>query len=229
MIYVVTNCEGKIQPIAKSFAASGMAAPVGAITPGFAENEKWKYCEGQQLSKKEYPALFDIIGYTFGGEGDYFCLPDMREYVPCGAGKRTSNTSEEMILGRCYESQIGSHTHAQAAHCHCRPAHTHTGVSHAHNGTNHSHTYLFPNIPAGCRYQRYFYSIGTCGTTCVYDCYSSIISNTPTPTTSGTTSCVSSSNADTLNSATAVNCATGCADGITRGRRYGMRYIIRVA
>lgn len=229
MIYVVTNCEGKIQPIAKSFGASGMAAPIGSITPGFAENEKWKFCEGQQLSKKDYPALFDVIGYTYGGEGDYFNLPDMREYVPCGAGKRTSNTSENMILGSCYESQIGSHTHAQGAHCHYRPAHSHTGVSHCHCGTNHQHQYIFPNIADGTYYCRYYYPYGSLACTCVYSCFSPKICNTPTPSISGTTSSVSSTNADTINSTTAVNCATGCADGITRGRRYGLRYLVRVA
>lgn len=229
MIYVVTNDEGKIRPISRAFTADNAAAPVGAITPGFVENDKWKYCEGQSLSVKEYPALFSIIGYTYGGEGDHFNLPDMREYVPVGAGKRASNTSEEMILGRCYESQFGSHTHAQAAHCHSRPAHTHTSASHNHSsGISHRHSYCCPYcwscIGSRCWLCGQCYCSVVCASSsCVY------MATTPTPSVSSTWCGSSSSNADSLNAATATNCATGCADGITRGRRYGLKYIIRVA
>lgn len=224
MIYVVTNCEGKIRPIAKAFTTDSAAAPIGSITPGFVEDDRWMFCEGQSLAKKEYPALFDIIGYTYGGEDDYFNLPDMREYVPVGAGKRTSNTSEEMVLGRCYASQFNSHNHSQGAHCHCRPAHTHTGVSHSHSGNSHTHTYVggpteagsAPNTGSGSYNSRWCQ-------TCTFP--SNIYGSTST-SNGGT----SSSNSDgNLNAATASNCSTGATSGGTHGRRYGMRYIIRVA
>ena len=35
-------------------------------------------CNGQGLSTEKYPRLFAHIGYTCGGEGERFCVPDMR-------------------------------------------------------------------------------------------------------------------------------------------------------
>lgn len=228
MIYVVTNNEGKIRPISKPFTTDKSFIPIGSITPGFTEEDGWIFCEGQQLSVKEYPALFDIIGYTYGGEGEYFSLPDMREYVPCGAGKRASNTSEEMILGTCYESQIGSHTHAQSAHCHCRPAHTHTGNSHSHSGCSHTHIY---SKPASCG------AGGCCSsavfpfTVCVCErrqCTATFCS-TVCPSNSGSAGGTSSTNSTgDLNAAAATNCSTGATSGGTHGRRLGLHYLIRI-
>lgn len=229
MIYVVTNCEGKIQPIAKSFGASGMSAPIGSITPGFAENEKWKFCEGQRLLKKDYPVLFSIIGYTYGGEGDYFNLPDMREYVPCGAGKRASNTSEEMILGKCYESQFGSHTHSQNSHNHATSSHCHNLSSHCHFICEHRHNYCGCYLVGGYWCLSSFYDPSGSYNVCVNTIRCLCCATTTIPNTSSTFTGNSSSNTITTNATTAVNCATGCADGITRGRRYGLRYLVRVA
>lgn len=39
---------------------------------------------GRALNKNEYPILFGRIGYTYGGSGDWFNLPDMRGLVPRG-------------------------------------------------------------------------------------------------------------------------------------------------
>jgi hypothetical protein len=35
-------------------------------------------CDGRDLKKDAYPALFNKIGYTYGGAGDTFRLPDLR-------------------------------------------------------------------------------------------------------------------------------------------------------
>lgn len=35
-------------------------------------------CDGRSLSKNEYPELFDAIGFTYGGLGEEFKLPDFR-------------------------------------------------------------------------------------------------------------------------------------------------------
>lgn len=47
------------------FAYAGTTAPVGAVE-----------CKGQAMSKKVYPDLFAVLGYSFGGSGDTFLLPD---------------------------------------------------------------------------------------------------------------------------------------------------------
>ncbi len=39
----------------------------------------WLPCQGQVMPRKSYPALWSLIGYTYGGSGDYFNLPDLRD------------------------------------------------------------------------------------------------------------------------------------------------------
>jgi microcystin-dependent protein len=38
----------------------------------------WELCEGQSLDTAVYPDLFAVIGYTYGGSGSTFNLPDLR-------------------------------------------------------------------------------------------------------------------------------------------------------
>ncbi len=44
-------------------------------------------CDGRLLSVQYYQALFSIIGYTYGGSGNNFALPDLRGRVVLGAGQ----------------------------------------------------------------------------------------------------------------------------------------------
>lgn len=47
----------------------------------------WAACEGQLLNTNDYPALFAIIGTTYGGNGvNNFALPDLRDKVPVSRG-----------------------------------------------------------------------------------------------------------------------------------------------
>ena len=54
--------------------------PVGVIFP-FASNGNipagYLPCEGGNVRRILYPKLFDVIGYTYGGSGDYFGLPNL--------------------------------------------------------------------------------------------------------------------------------------------------------
>ena len=43
-------------------------------------------CDGSSLSTTDYAALFSAIGYTFGGSGTQFNLPDLRAAFIRGAG-----------------------------------------------------------------------------------------------------------------------------------------------
>ena len=42
----------------------------------------WLKCDGRSLSKTDFQFLFDVIGYSFGGSGNNFFLPDPRGCVP---------------------------------------------------------------------------------------------------------------------------------------------------
>lgn len=47
----------------------------------------WRTCEGQILTISQYPALFSILGTTYGGDGrTTFALPDLRGRAPVHVG-----------------------------------------------------------------------------------------------------------------------------------------------
>ena len=49
---------------------------------GFAPQD-WAFCDGQLLSIAENEVLFNLIGTTYGGDGQTtFALPDMRGRIP---------------------------------------------------------------------------------------------------------------------------------------------------
>ncbi len=77
----------------------------------------WMFCEGQLLPISEYETLFNLIGTTYGGDGEStFGLPDMRGRLPIhmGGGFTLAETGgvEEVALT---VAQIPSHRHALLA------------------------------------------------------------------------------------------------------------------
>jgi microcystin-dependent protein len=74
----------------------------------------WMFCEGQLLPISEYETLFNLIGTTYGGDGQStFALPDLRGRLPLhfGSGFTLAETGgvEEVTLT---VSQIPAHSHA---------------------------------------------------------------------------------------------------------------------
>ena len=48
----------------------------------------WAFCDGRLLSIAEYDTLFNLIGTTYGGDGETtFALPDLRGRVAIGTGQ----------------------------------------------------------------------------------------------------------------------------------------------
>jgi len=73
----------------------------------------WMFCEGQLLPISENETLFQLIGTTYGGDGEStFALPDLRGRIPLhqGNGLTLAETggAEEITLT---VNQIPSHTH----------------------------------------------------------------------------------------------------------------------
>jgi microcystin-dependent protein len=74
----------------------------------------WMFCEGQLLPISEYETLFNLIGTTYGGDGEStFALPDLRGRLPLhqGSGFVLAETGgvETVTLT---VSQIPAHSHA---------------------------------------------------------------------------------------------------------------------
>jgi microcystin-dependent protein len=73
----------------------------------------WMFCEGQILPISEYETLFNLIGTTYGGDGQStFALPDLRGRLPLhfGNGLTLAETGgvETVTLTT---SQIPAHSH----------------------------------------------------------------------------------------------------------------------
>ena len=74
----------------------------------------WAFCDGQLLPISEYETLFNLIGTTYGGDGQStFALPDLRGRIPIhqGNGFTLAETggAEEITLTA---QQIPAHNHA---------------------------------------------------------------------------------------------------------------------
>lgn len=78
----------------------------------------WLFCEGQILPISWYETLFQLIGTTYGGDGqETFAVPDLRGRLPLHMGTGPDGTTlaigetggvEEVTLT---VSQLPSHTH----------------------------------------------------------------------------------------------------------------------
>jgi microcystin-dependent protein len=79
----------------------------------------WAFCDGSMLSIRNYPALFSIMGTTYGGNATtQFALPDLRGRTPLHFGTGIGLTprsigdfggSKDVLLN---VSEIPRHTHA---------------------------------------------------------------------------------------------------------------------
>ena len=79
----------------------------------------WMFCEGQLLPISEFETLFQLIGTTYGGDGEStFALPDLRGRIPLHFGtgpdgityqQAEAAGSEEVTLTT---QQIPVHNHA---------------------------------------------------------------------------------------------------------------------
>ena len=73
----------------------------------------WMFCEGQLLSISENETLFQLIGTTYGGDGEStFALPDLRGRLPIHQGNgfilAETGGAEEITLT---VNQIPAHSH----------------------------------------------------------------------------------------------------------------------
>ncbi len=131
MAYTGTYFEVLLQsvsiPIGAIYTYAGASAPGGYLL-----------CDGGSYSTTgAYAALHGVIGYTFGGSGGTFLLPDFRRRMPIGKGASdTLGFADNNVdnVGTAYASRTTSHSHSIAAHDHTAtvPNHQHTVPVHSH-------------------------------------------------------------------------------------------------
>lgn len=111
---------------------------VGSMT-GFTGQfapDGWLFCDGTSKDTTTYAELFAVIGYTFGGSGSSFNLPDSRGRFIVGASGTRAVASIVAGVVTLSESNL--------------PAHSHTISS---PSTSHDHTIqLYQNSGSGITY-----------------------------------------------------------------------------
>ena len=98
---------------------SPSGVPAGIITQfaGSSAPSGWLMCEGQSVSTSTYSALFTAIGYTYGGAGSSFTIPNLKGRIPVG---RDTTQGEFDNLGETggakthtlTVAEMASHNHA---------------------------------------------------------------------------------------------------------------------
>jgi microcystin-dependent protein len=79
----------------------------------------WEFCDGQLLAISEYDILFNLIGTTYGGDGQTtFALPDLRGRVPIHSGTGPAGSTWTIGETRGVEAvtltvnQLAQHSHS---------------------------------------------------------------------------------------------------------------------
>lgn len=112
----VTARIGAFMPTASVIPYAGASAPAG-----------WLLANGQSVSTTTFAALFSIIGYTYGGGGSVFSVPNMLNNVPIGAGSSyTLGSTGGEATHVLTISEMPTHTHPNTFN---DPGHIHNFVA----------------------------------------------------------------------------------------------------
>lgn len=116
--------------------------PTGTVMPfaGTAlPNSDWLFCGGQSVAIADYQALYDTIGFTYGGSGSNFNLPDLRGRVIAGQDDMGGTSADRLtglsggLNGDNLGATGGSQTHTLTTSE--MPAHTHDFPIDGNNGS----------------------------------------------------------------------------------------------
>ena len=115
-----------------SLVGPSVSSPTGAMLQyaGSSAPSGYLLCDGGSYSTTTYAALYAVIGYTYGGSGGTFNLPDLRGRVPMGAGTGTGLTA------RTLAGTGGTETHTLSTAE--LPAHNH-GLTNTLSVASHTH------------------------------------------------------------------------------------------
>ena len=109
----------------------------------------WLKCDGRSLSKTDFQFLFDVIGYSFGGSGSNFKLPDPRGCVPGFVGSNAGGyTGPTGPTNRTLGQVVGEEAHTLTIPE--MPSHGHTGTTNSSTTgvTDSGHEHTYRNHPA---------------------------------------------------------------------------------
>jgi microcystin-dependent protein len=100
----------------------------------------WMLCEGQLLDIGTYATLYQLIGTTYGGDGQStFALPDLRGRAPIHLG---TGGGSSYVIGQSAGAETATLTTGQL------PAHTHSAKAGLAAGTSTSPAGMVPALDA---------------------------------------------------------------------------------
>jgi microcystin-dependent protein len=111
----------------------------------------WLSCQGYSLSTTTYANLFAAIGYTYGGSGANFTIPDFRGCFLRGFdGGRGLDFQGSRAAGTYQASYLTDHNHTvidpQHSHTIFDPQHTHGAVTGGHSHTVNDPTHVHGGV-----------------------------------------------------------------------------------
>lgn len=128
-----------------------LAVPVGSVVPfaGASAPAGWLACDGSEVPRSQYPALFAAIGTAYG-EGDgstTFSLPNLLGRVPVGAGSPDGHVDFDL-------GHTGGEVEVALA-VENLPAHKHSASTSSTGAHNHS-LYIKQDASKGTTAQRVY-------------------------------------------------------------------------
>lgn len=136
-----TGLQNQIEDLKKN-----LGIPVGSVVYFAANSIPLGYlkCDGGLVSRYQYERLFQVIGYTYGGSGDNFRLPDLRgEFIRGFDDGRGVDSGRQFAT--LQDSTNKSHTHALSA-----------AGEHNHNISDPGHRHRVPSggsVGSSIRYE----------------------------------------------------------------------------
>lgn len=87
---------GSVTAFAGTLGAPDSAGAATTVTPQAYVTDPleawgWMFCDGRLLRTYDYPELFAVLGYVYGGSGNEFRIPDYRGFFLRGNGTGTKN------------------------------------------------------------------------------------------------------------------------------------------
>jgi microcystin-dependent protein len=123
---------------------AGVAIGSGALWFTATPPVNWLICDGSSLDTTTYAKLFAVLGYTQGGSGANFNLPNPLGKTPIGANATYAlgaTGGEATHLLTTTEMPVHTHPISDPGHNHGDPGHTH-GI----NQTFHTHPMAVPDL-----------------------------------------------------------------------------------
>lgn len=129
-------------PVGTMVMYGGTVAPAGGT---------WALCNGTELEQAAYPALFAVIGTTYGGTSGHFNLPNLTQRFPMGPGTTGAT-------GGSADAALVTHTHP-IDHTHPASATGNDSPDHVHATGNHVHSMNFNTSNESVDHAHYTYGI----------------------------------------------------------------------